>query len=87
MNKETIEQAAEQKYPTKPYAVGDRGVMYDEYAKQRTAFIEGAKWQADKMYSEEQVIKLCKQFTTFIQQKRPSYKKQLEWFEENKHIK
>ena len=44
MNKETIEQAAEQKYPTKPYAVGDKGVMYDEYAKQRTVFIEGAKW-------------------------------------------
>ena len=52
MNKETIEQAAEQKYPTKPYAVGDRGVMYDEYAKQRTVFIEGAKW-----YKENKHIK------------------------------
>lgn len=37
-----------------------------------------------KGYSEEEVFELCKQFATFIQQKRPSYKKQLEWFELNK---
>jgi hypothetical protein len=32
--------------------------MYDEFAKQRIAFIEGAKWQADKMYSAEEVHNL-----------------------------
>jgi hypothetical protein len=55
MNKEILEQAAEQMYPNKPYATGDKGIMYDEFAKQRIGFIEGAKWQADKMYSEEEV--------------------------------
>jgi hypothetical protein len=38
----------------------------------------------EERYSEEEVVELCKQFATFIQQKRPSYKKQLEWFEQFK---
>jgi hypothetical protein len=44
----------------------------------------GAKWQSERMYSEEEVFNLCRDFVIFIQQKRPSYKKQLEWFEQFK---
>jgi hypothetical protein len=44
----------------------------------------GAEWQAEGMYSEEEVFNLCRDFVIFIQQKRPSYKKQLEWFEQFK---
>ena len=44
----------------------------------------GAKWQAERMYSEEEAFNLCRDFAIFAQQKRPSYKKQLEWFEQHK---
>jgi hypothetical protein len=43
-----------------------------------------AKWQQERSYSEEEVLNLCRDFAIFIQQKRPSYKKQLEWFEQFK---
>jgi translation initiation factor 2 beta subunit (eIF-2beta)/eIF-5 len=48
------------------------------------SFIAGAKWQQERMYSEEEVFNLCGDFAIFVQQKRPSYKKQLEWFKQFK---
>jgi hypothetical protein len=47
-------------------------------------FVEGAKWQQERMYSEEEIFNLCRDFAIFVQQKRPSYKKQLDWFEQFK---
>jgi len=47
-------------------------------------FKAGAKWKEEKMYSEEEIFNLCRDFAIFVQQKRPSYKKQLEWFEQFK---
>ena len=49
MKKETIEEAA-QKYV-------EVGIYLNEAEKQQTeiAFYEGAKWQAKRMYSEEEV--------------------------------
>ena len=48
-------------------------------------FIElGAKWQAERMYSEEEVFNLCREFAIFVQRNGPSYKKQQEWFEQFK---
>ena len=44
----------------------------------------GAKWQAERMYSEEEVFNLCREFAIFVQRKGPSYKKQQEWFEQFK---
>ena len=70
---ETLEEAAE-KYASISF---NRQDLYD-------GFIAGAKWQAERMYSEEEVFNLCGDFATFVQQKRPSYKKQLEWFEQFK---
>jgi hypothetical protein len=59
----------------------------------RAAFLsgmtEGANYQAERMYSEEEVIELltarCKHFGTTITRFRELLLKQdLEWFEENK---
>jgi len=51
MKQETIEEAAER------YVHG--GIYLNEPEKQQTeiAFYEGAKWQAEKMYSEEDMRK------------------------------
>jgi hypothetical protein len=46
--------------------------------------MKGAKWQQERSYSEEKAFNLCRDFAMFVQQKRPSYKKQLEWFEQFK---
>ena len=50
MKKETVEEAAERIYPTpNPYIMGiDLG-----NSMRREAFKEGAKWQEERMYSEE----------------------------------
>jgi hypothetical protein len=59
-----------------------------EMLSDRDGFVDGAlfgaKWQAERMYSEEEAFNLCRDFAIFAQQKRPSYKKQLEWFEQFK---
>jgi len=52
-------------------------------------FIAGAKWQAEKMYSEEEVIELltarCKHFgTTMTRFRELLLKQDLEWFEQFK---
>jgi hypothetical protein len=44
----------------------------------------GAKWQKERMYSEEEVFNLCREFAIFVQRNGPSYKKQQEWFEQFK---
>jgi len=51
MKQETLEEAAER------YVYG--GIYLNEPEKQQTeiAFYEGAKWQAEKMYSEEDMRK------------------------------
>ena len=41
-NKETLEEAAENKYG-----------LSNQYSKNRIGFIAGAKWQQERMYSEE----------------------------------
>jgi hypothetical protein len=79
LKQETLGGAAE-KYAKKTYRMFNETEL--EYPIED--FIKGAKWQQERMYSEEEVVELCKQFATFIQQKRPSYKKQLEWFEQFK---
>jgi hypothetical protein len=54
--KETLEEAAERLYPkiiTDPYNPSE-----DLLKEERNIFIEGAKYQADNMYSEEEVRKM-----------------------------
>jgi hypothetical protein len=55
-NKETVEEAAENEYLT----------IHEQY--QYDAFIKGAKWQQQRMYSKEEVdelLKLLKQTTEY----------------------
>lgn len=84
---ETVEEAAK-KYcliyniPTDQMIVkNDRSC---EFETPTTMFIKGAKWQSEQMYSEEEIFNLCRDFAIFVQQKKPSYKKQLEYFEQFK---
>jgi len=48
------------------------------------SFKEGAKWQSERMYSEEEVFNLCRRFAIFVAQTGASYEKQIQWFEQNK---
>ena len=52
MKKETIEEAAE-KYP----------YCYASYGSQRKAFTDGAKWQQERSYSEQNMIDFAYNYT------------------------
>ena len=84
MEQETIEEAAKRIYPINIV------VDYDTNEDIRNIWIEGAKWQAERMYSEEEVYKLLlKHQSDYRSSVRNSYpltwsfdiKK---WFEQNK---
>ena len=51
-NKETLEEAAEN------YAIDKQNENASKYYMALESFQEGAKWQAEKMYSEEEVGEL-----------------------------
>lgn len=68
MSKETPEEAAERIYDDNWYS----------YEKYRSGFIKGAKWQAERMYSEEEVLEILAQFVN----DEPHITK--EWFEQFK---
>jgi predicted SAM-dependent methyltransferase len=57
MNKETLEEAAEN------YA---KQFDYAEDSSPQLDFIEGAKWQAERMYSEEDVYHILCEHTAFL---------------------
>jgi len=85
--KETLEEAAE-KY--------DENDPNDEYGKSYRAFIEGAKWQQERSYSEEEVKNLIKIIEWYDKESdvRPNYTPDIEerigeismwdWFEQFK---
>ena len=80
--KETLEEAAERLYPK--YISDPYNPSEDLLEEERNIFIEGTKWQSERMYSEEEVFNLCREFAIFVQRNGPSYKKQQEWFEQFK---
>ncbi len=47
---ETLEEAAKEGYNNMPFGIG--------LIKRRSVFLLGAKWQAERMYSDEEVIKI-----------------------------
>jgi hypothetical protein len=49
MKKETLEEAAKEGYNNMPFGIG--------LIKRRSVFLLGAKWQAERMYSEEDMRK------------------------------
>ena len=52
MKKETLEEAAESRFGTDMDSIRGSSV-YDLNTDLKRGFIEGAKWQAERMYSEE----------------------------------
>ena len=76
---ETLEDAAEK------FAINIQtkaGTMSRENAIEW--FKAGAKYQAKRMYSDEEVFNLCRDFAIFVTHNDPSYKKQQEWFDKVK---
>jgi hypothetical protein len=58
MEKETLEEAAEKYTEKLYYKVNSIDEFNGEPLGVHNAFIEGAKWQQERMYSEEEVLKL-----------------------------
>lgn len=68
---ETPEEAAERIYPENWQSIMDG--QHDSNSYERTAFINGAKWQAERMYSEEEVIALLESLVEHPT--KPGYKR------------
>jgi hypothetical protein len=68
MKQETLEEAAEQ----------------FEYTDGVYGFKQGAKWQAERMYSEEEVFNLLKDFLNDTRADKPWVDADDEWFEQFK---
>jgi hypothetical protein len=78
---ETLEEAAERLYPFALDGIGN--VEVDK----KNHFIKGAKWQAKRMYSEEEVLTILKSHKEFIVKELKglsSFKNEKEWFEQFK---
>jgi hypothetical protein len=79
---ETLEEAAERLYPM----VGNE-YLWHVPLQRREGFIEGAKWQQERSYSEEEVLNLLTHFAVEIQRQNKcgQYPIQIKgWFERNK---
>ena len=76
---ETLEEAAERLYPTTIDSFTNNG--YDESIMERLRFKAGAKWQQERMYSEEDLLGAFEAGMMFIGEDKGSFK---EWFEQFK---
>ena len=76
MKQETLEEAAE-KYANELPEPYNYGINSDK----KKGFIEGAKWQAEKMYSEEDLLSAFEAGMMFIGEDKGSFR---EWFEQFK---
>jgi hypothetical protein len=77
--KETLEEAAEKVYPNdgfKDEIWADIGEVF------REKFIEGAKWQQERMYSEEEVLETIRQYA--LEEHLITSSKPDKWFEQFK---
>jgi hypothetical protein len=72
MNKETLEEAARRYTESTP----------DNDPVRIFSFIEGAKWQAERMYTEEDLLGAFEAGMMFIGEDKGSFK---EWFEQFKN--
>ena len=71
MKQETLEEAAEIRYGSDQFL----------WAKQRDGFIEGAKWQQERSYSEEDVLNIIQLFNDDFNMIQDTIPK---WFEQFK---
>ena len=79
-NKETLEEAAENHYYRKLHISEEQHELFDY------AFGEGASWQAERMYSEEDMISFATFYYTHQGKATEYWGKDLFkiWFEQNK---
>ena len=86
---ETLEKAAEKLYPVHIKSILDKyddgvtNVVGKEDINEdcRESFIEGAKWQAERMYSKEDLLGAFEAGMMFIGEDKGSFE---EWFEQFK---
>ena len=67
MAQETLKEAAQKIYPIEYIGrmfMLNRDELNNSYKQE--AFIEGAKWQEKRMYSEEEVLKIIMSHTDFL---------------------
>lgn len=80
---ETLEEAAQKRFPIDLNA----GFIERNCSLNATAnygFIEGAKWQAERMYSEEDMHKLMDEYQDYLVKTDEAVKTFKEWFEKFK---
>ena len=77
---ETLEEATERLYPNK----STKGWIDQYSAIQRIHFIEGAKWQQERMYSEEEVMDILLLSYSSISDKSLAGADLRKWFEQFK---
>jgi len=78
MKKETLEEAKDRKYPL------TNALYLQLNTAIRTGFEEGAKWQEQRMYSEEEVEKMVRAAYTFGEKEFKYFGAFKEWFEQFK---
>ena len=81
MNQQTLEEAAESRYGTDMDSIKGSKI-YDLNADVKRGFVAGAKWMEQRMYSEEEVLKLLITFSddrTFLKKEVA-----IQWFEQIK---
>jgi hypothetical protein len=71
---ETLEEAAEKRIPTSPK-------VWDLTETRRSDFIAGANYQAERMYSEEEVVKIINSFEKLCY----NYQSNKDWFPSKKN--
>jgi hypothetical protein len=76
--KETLEEAAAKHFNEEIFVEG----VTIQYTLQE-AFIEGAKWQQERSYSEEEVHKIIESYQDDMEN-NPGYIKYNDWFEQFK---
>jgi hypothetical protein len=79
MKQETLEEAAKRLYPL-------RNTFLERFKDlEQKIFIEGAKWQQERSYSEEEVLELLNNREQYlIESVGEFYQSNLEWFEQFK---
>jgi hypothetical protein len=57
---------------------------YEDKEAYQKAFIAGAKWQQERMYSEEEVMNIIDSFIDNLQDYTPTFNSRQEWFKQFK---
>jgi hypothetical protein len=94
MKQETLEQAAEKEYPLTPDECFEQETIEEANWKvlgtKNNTFYNGAKWQAERMYSEEDMISFAhfyftEEFNSSMQTSKSTKDIFNEWFKQFKN--